>query len=227
MSEGVSTTDIVHEVLEDGERAAPVHRNWWLEMLEAFALAVVALATAWSGFQADRWSGSSAREYSLALSTTVLAQEKATLAGQDRLYDMITFNQWLAARALDHATLAGFFERRFRPEYVPAFVAWEKLDPLNNPSVVPGPVYMPEYVEANVRASARLTAEAKERFDNAVKIRETGDQYVKVTVLLATVLLLTAIGGRFKVLTPRVILVTVALLLLAGSTYVLFTLPRA
>ena len=50
-------------------------------------IAIVALATAWSGYQAARWGALSAKNYALATRTSVRGQVRATLAGQDRLYD--------------------------------------------------------------------------------------------------------------------------------------------
>ena len=40
--------------------------------------------------------------------------------------------------------------------------------------------------------------------DQGTKSGETGDQYVRITVLLATVLLITAIGQRFRFKSVRV-----------------------
>jgi hypothetical protein len=78
-------------------------------------LAIVAVATAWSGYQASKWDALSAKYYSLASRTTVLAQEKMTLAGQDRIDDMVIFNGWVAARLTGRKDLTVFYERRFRP----------------------------------------------------------------------------------------------------------------
>jgi hypothetical protein len=60
-----------------------------------------------------------------------------------------------------------------------------------------------------------------------VTTRDTGDDYVKVTVLLATVLLLTALSERFRVQRPRLAVAAVAVVLLGISAYWLLTLPRA
>jgi hypothetical protein len=49
---------------------------------------------------------------------------------------------------------------------------------------------------------------------------------VKVTVLLATVLLLTALSQRFTFVGPRIAVVTVAFVLLVISTTLLVQLPR-
>jgi hypothetical protein len=107
--------------------------------------------------------------------------------------------------------LAAFYERRFRPEYATAFAAWWNLNPMNNPSVPPGPIFMAEYRNANGGESVRFTEEAKEHFEKGAGTRQTGDKYVKVTVLLATVLLLTALSQRFEIFGPRVAVMAVAL----------------
>jgi hypothetical protein len=45
-----------------------------------------------------------------------MSQEKATLAGQDRLYDITTFHSWVGARVAWHDKLAAFYQRRFSPD---------------------------------------------------------------------------------------------------------------
>jgi hypothetical protein len=60
-----------------------------------------------------------------------------------------------------------------------------------------------------------------------MSMREYGDEYVKVTVFLATVLLLTALGQRFENLGPRRAVVVVAFVLLMVSLYWILTFPRA
>ena len=196
-------------------------------MIEALVLAIVAVATAWSGYQAAKWDALSAQHYNLAARTTVMSQEKATLAGQDRLYDITTFNAWVAARMASNDKLAAYYQRRFRPEYAVAFAAWWKLDPLNNSSAPAGPIFMPEYLNANSQASATLAEHAKSYFEKAVAMRENGDEYVRITVFLATVLLLTVLSQRFHIFGPRVAVVVVAFVLLVLSAYWILTFPRA
>ena len=90
----------------------------------------IATATAWSGYQASRSGARSAENYLLASRTTVMSQgKKATLAGQDRLYDIVTFNGWVASKVAGRGKLATFYERRFRPEYDVAFQAWNTRTP--------------------------------------------------------------------------------------------------
>jgi len=228
MSEATTNIEFAHNVLEKRHHGAPSERRAaWVEIVEVTVLSIVALATAWSGYQAARWGALSAKNYALATRTSVRGQVRATLVGQDRLYDIVTFNGWIAANTAGNKKLAALYERRFRTEYKIAFAAWQKLDPFNNDSAPPGPTFMAEYVNTNSQMSERLVDESREYFERGVSSRETGDNYVKVTVFLATVLLLTALSQRVKIVGPRIALVSVASILLLISTYWILILPRA
>ena len=85
---------------------------------------------------------------------------------------------------------------------------------------------MAEYHNAHLEEGARITEEATKEFDAGTKARSRSDDYVRVTVLLATVLLLVAISQRFKTHRVRVGLAVVALLLLCVPIYRIITLPR-
>jgi len=229
MPEQNSNVEFAHKIQEQAHRHGSTsdHQPAWVEIAEAIVLAVVAVATAWSGYQATKWDALSNQNYALAASTNMRVQEKATLAGQDRLYDIVTFNGWIAAETAGNKRLATIYEHRFRPEYAVAFLAWQKFDPLNNVSALSGPIFMPEYTNANAKESVQLAEEAKGYFEQGVNTRETGDHYVKVSVFLATVLLMTALGQRFKVRAPRIVMLSIAFVLLIVSTFWIITFPRA
>lgn len=230
MPEVNSNVEYAHRVHEQGEEhhhGAADRRHEWIAIAEAIVLAVVAIATAWSGYQAAKWDALSAQQYALHADTIMTSQVKAAEAGQDHLYDSTTFNGWMFSRNLKDKELMDFYIRRFRPEYRKAFDAWIQLDPFHNPNAPAGPSFMPEYADSKVADSAALAKKAHGYFQTAVSSRETGDQYVKVTVFLATVLLLTALSQRFKPLGPRVAVIAVAFVLLLISTSLLVRLPRA
>ena len=224
-----SNVEFAHRIHEHAHqrRSAEDHRERLIEIVEAVVLAAVAVATAWSSYQAAKWDARSAEHYNLASRISVASQGKATLAGQDRLYDITTFNGWVAAEMGGQPLLAKYYERRFRPEYTVAFAAWQKLDPFNTPSAPAGPIFMPDYVNANAHESATLAEEANGHFVQGIGNRETGDEYIKLTVLLATVLLLTALSQRFQILGPRVAVLAVAAVLLVIGIYSIATLARA
>ncbi len=198
-----------------------------LEIIEAVVLALVAIATAWSGYQAARWDGRRAQLYAESGRMRVGAEELDTLAGQDRIYDIASFNSWIAAKAGGNQRLAAMFENRFRDEYRNAFAAWLDTDPFHNPKALPGPVFMPEYRSAKLVEAKRLSTEATAIFERGTHAEDMGDHYVRITVLLATVLLIIAIGQRFRVTSVRTGLLITAFLLLSIPMWNLLKLWRA
>src|SRR5207302_4308027 len=144
-----------------------------IEIIEAVILALVAVATAWSGYQAAQWAGKRAEQYADANRLRVTAEGLATLAGQERIYDSETFNSWLTAKLGGEEKAAEFFERRFRDEYRPAFTAWLSTDPFNNAQAPPGPIFMPDYHNAKHEKFLGLNNQAAQVADRGTKSGET------------------------------------------------------
>lgn len=179
---------------------APEERRRWKELGEIFEvviLAIVAVATAWSGYQAARWDGRQAFLYGVSTRIRVEADEAATLGGQQRLLDVSTFNTWIEVSALGKDRVADLYVDRFSPEFRVAFDAWLLTRPLSNPDAPPGPSFMPQYHNSRIEHAAELNERANEAFDRGTEARETADRYVRQTVLFATVLFLIAISQRF------------------------------
>ncbi len=197
-----------------------------IEIIEAVILALVAVATAWSGYQAAQWAGKRAEQYAEATRLRITGEGLVTLAGQERIYDSDTFNSWVAAKLDGKENAAEFFERRFRDEYRPAFAAWLRTDPFKNAQAPSGPIFMPEYHNAKHEQFLNLNKQSAEIADRGTKSGETGDEYVRITVLLATVLLITAIGQRFRFKAVRIAFMILACLLLCLPLLRLLMLPR-
>ena len=223
-----SNIEIAHRVHDRGEKDATHHRRHEvaIEIGEAFLLALVAIATAWSGYQAARWDGESAKLYGESSRIRITATQNTTRGGQQQLYDATTFNFWLQAKLTGDAKLARDFQKRFRPEYRPAFRAWLATDPFVNPRAPAGPILMPQYHNALIEEGTRLNTHASNVFDEGTHARETGEKYVRTTVLLATVLFLIALSQRFGLLKLRVGLLVVAIVLLGIALTSIGTYPR-
>lgn len=228
MAETTSNIEIAQVLHErsHGGHSSPMRRHAWIEILEAVVLAAVAVLTAWSGYQAAKWDAESAEAYARLATTTVESQELQTLAGQDHLYDVVTFDSWMEAKHQQDEALARFFEKRFRPEFAVAFVAWMQTNPFENPQAPPGPSSLPEYRSARLDSSKELAEQARLFFETGVRTRRTGDEYVRITVVLATVLLLTALAQRFHIRRVRLGLLAVGLVLLTYATFLIVTFPR-
>jgi hypothetical protein len=143
------------------------------------------------------------------------------------LYNASIVVEWLKAEAHSDKKLADLFERRFLPEFRPAFEAWKKTDPVNNPNAPPGPQLMPEYRSSKTEEAVKLNDQATEVFEQGTRDRQLSDKYVRATVTLATVLLLMAISQRFKTRGVRLGLLVIAALLLCLPVYHILMLPRA
>ena len=123
---GGSNIEIAHQLSEHKESSQFLGHEI-LEIAEAVVLAVVAIATAWSGYQAALWTGHQAELYGQASKLRIQAEGAATYANQERLYNASTVVEWLKAEAHSDKKLAELFERRFLPEFVPPLKLGRKL----------------------------------------------------------------------------------------------------
>jgi hypothetical protein len=174
----------------------PARTERVLEIVAVLLMSVTTLATAWSGYQAARWSGEQSQSFARASAVRIKAQQQATAAGQTRIDDLLYFNGWLDARQAGNRELAAVYERRFRPEFVPAFRAWLAQRPFTNPRAVPGPLYMPQYRLAASARAARLDAQADELYLAGTEARSDDDKYILSTVFFAGVLFFAGISLR-------------------------------
>ena len=209
MSEGMNV-GMAHERIETGASHKDESRKWLIEIAEAVGLSVIAVATAWCGYHAARWDGRQAFLYGTSSRLRVEAAVDATQGGQQRLLDVVTFNTWIRLREMHDDKVASVYVRRFSPEYRVAFEAWLKTDPFNNLNAPAGPADMPEYRNTKLLLADQLNRQATEAFDQGTQARENSEQFVRGTVLLATILFLIALAQRFKIHIARVALLLVA-----------------
>jgi hypothetical protein len=231
MPEGNVNAEIADHLREHaghaGEAGPSRRRIETIEILEAVLLAVVALATALSGYQAARWDGESAKAYATSSRLRVQSNETQLTANQTLIYDADTFTAWLQAYSGGDQKLMGILSRRFTPEYRVAFDAWLKLKPFQNPKAPPGPRYMPQYKDPLAGEAKTLANEATTAFNEGVESRDRGEHYVRLTVILAAVLFLIALGQRFLIRRVRYALNIVAGLFLIYCIVLIATYPHA
>jgi hypothetical protein len=225
---GETNIEVVHKLCEKNDKGASrsSRSEFVIEILEAVILALVAVATAWSGYQAAQWDGYQAELYAESNILVVEAEGLLTIVGEERLYDAITLEAWINAELYGRERLAEFYERRFRDEYRPAFDAWLKTDPINNSQAPPGPGFMPEYRSSKLEEANNLSSKASAKFHQGTKARATADDYVRNTVFLATVLVLMAISQRFEIKSVRTGLVILSFGLLAFGIVRMIMLPQ-
>jgi hypothetical protein len=226
MPETVSPGEVAHTLSHHhGGKTAGERRAELIEIVEAIVLAIVAVAIAWSGYQTARWDGDQAHLYGLSNKERAAQNKAATRDGQELLFNTTTLGFWLQEKAAGDEKAERLFERRFLPEYRVAFNAWVKTDPLNNPRAPTGPILMPQYHSTTAERAAKAGERATDYFEQGTQARETGDRYLRNTVLLATVLFLTALAQKFKVVGVRMALLGVSSALLVIALYYVITYP--
>ncbi len=192
-------------------------------VITAIILAIAAVAAAWCGYQAARWGGVQSSKYAQASALRVVSARDSTLAGQQRLYDLTSVNNWISAYLRGDTALATLYEKRFRTEFKPTFETWLALDPFKNPHAPAGPLLMPQYKLGLQEQAQQLDVQAEQTFKQGQAANRQSDDYALNALLLAAVLFLTAIAGRFTWNTVRAMVLALAMGMLLYGLYQLFT----
>ena len=159
-------------------------------------------------------------------STARTEASRANLTAQDnKNFDASTFNTWFIAYAAGNQPAQDLAARRFRPEFKVAFDAWIATDPSHNSAAPPGPTYMPEYKQPEQAKATVLDAKADAKYIDGQDAATNADDYVRITVYLATVLFLVGISGHFRLKAARYGLVVVGIVVLVLAVGTLTTLP--
>ena len=185
-----------HELSESHEGGATRNERV-MELIATLLLAFATLGIAWSGYQGARWNGESAEQYSASNAARAHANRAATAGAQDRTQDLLNFNRWVEVNTEGNQQLADLYQRRFRPEFLPAFEAWIASDPVNNPTAEYSPLREPQYRVANLERAKELDKQGDEHFVEGKNATEHTDSYVFTTVFFATVLFFAGISMRF------------------------------
>jgi hypothetical protein len=200
-------------------------RDRRVELIAAIMLSIATVVTAWSAYQATRWSGDQAEDYTSASATRTESVRASTEANRQILIDVATFLNWLdAEQSGDHA-LADDIHARMRKEFLPAFDAWHATAPAG--SIPDGtPFELPEYRLAAEERAKRLEAKAAALFEDGNESNEVGDDFVLAAVLFASVLFFSGLAGTFDSLRAQLFLLILGGVMLLVGTVIVVTLPQ-
>ncbi len=226
MGEGFSASEVGKEINEHAQHAdAHEGRDRLISITEAVLLSLVALLAAWSGYAAAKWSTQSRLELATASSLRIDGNRADENAFELRNFDSSTFDAWFTAYSVGNKTAMRLAEHRFRPEFKVAFDAWRATKPETNARAPRGPTFMPQYKEPGVVEARALDARAKAAFLNGEKDGSTADKYIRLTVVLASILFLVGISTHFPLRGIRYGLIGLSIALLVLSLVQLSALP--
>ena len=195
------------------------------ELVATVLLAVAAVATAWASYQSARWHGEQARAQSASVAARVESTRAANVANRQGQIDVALFTQWVDAYARNETELAAFYDKRFRPEFKPAFDAWVATKPRKNPSAPLSPFAMPQYKLAANAASDRLEVKAAAASQRAGGFIQRADDYSLAVVLFASSLFFAGISTRLRSSTLRMVILGLGCALFLGSVVWIATFP--
>lgn len=224
------------------------HSKWlWgsndrIELIATVALAIATILTAWSAFQAGKWGGTQAINFSEAGAARTESTRFDTRAGQLAQIDVAMYLDWVTALLDDAesgaippldpgtyepttATTSGFIYLRFREEFLPAIDAWIATDPVTNANAPPTPFEMEEYTVAAAIEADRLSDLADERADAARDANQNGDNYVLTMVLFASVLFFAGVSSKMNRPRNRMLILGFGLVTLTAGVVILVSLP--
>jgi hypothetical protein len=196
-----------------------------VEAVATVILALAAVATAWSGYQASRWHGEQAIAFSRANAARVESTRASNLANAQTEIDVATFTQWVDAYARHETRLADFYRRRFRGEFQPAVAAWVATHPLKNPNAPLTPFAMPNYRLAAAARADRLEVAAEAAAAEASRDIQQANDYVLAVVLFSAALFFGGISTRLQRPGPRAVLLGVGCAVLVGTLVWVATFP--
>jgi hypothetical protein len=179
-----------------------VRREWdravkdRVELVATLLLALAAVATAWSGYQATRWNGEQTKASSRTNAIRIDAARAQGLAEAQKEVDVATFIQWVDAYARGETSLQAFYFRRFRAEFKPAFNAWVATRPLKNRNAPLTPFVMPQYKLAAEQEAAQLDVDAEASAATVRRNIQRASNYVLGVVLFSVALFFAGVSTR-------------------------------
>jgi hypothetical protein len=196
-----------------------------LELLATVLLALAAVATAWASYQSSRWHGKQAQAQSASIAARVESSKAAAVANRQVQIDVALFTQWIDAYATGETELAGFYRRRFRDEFEPAFEAWIATKPRENPSAPLSPFAMPEYQLEAMKEAERLETEAAEASHEVRTDIQRADNYVLAVVLFAVSLFFAGISTKLHQRNSRLAILGLGYAIFLGTAIWIATFP--
>ena len=210
---------------EQNNQVSPRHAGHTEELISAIMLALATIASAWSAYQATRWSGVQATSFGEAATHRAESIRLTNIGSRKVGVDVGMFLQYASARSERNDTLAAFLLERFRPELRSATEEWLKTRPLQNPDAPGSPFEMPAYRIAELEQAEKRIDLAEKAFEKAKNANQTGDNYILLTVMFASVLFFAGVGSKFGSPYLRVSMLALGGLVFAVAGFILIEYP--
>lgn len=191
--------------------------NRWDIRTNMFAVVLMALATlgsSWSAYQASLWNGVQIFHLNDAAKLSREADEKTTMAGQQRGLDTALFVQCARDFYEARQKQVQFILQRMRPDFRQAVEAWLATEPARNPNAPSSPFVMPQYRQPLADEAKELEKKSGELYAQARLANRTSDTYTLIGVIFTSALFLSGLISGFDQRPVRRVLLALSLLIL-------------
>jgi hypothetical protein len=185
-----------------------------LLILTAVLLGLIAVLTAWTGYQAARWGGIATNFVLQSNAARGQSSVASLTANELALLDIQIFIEWVDATLVGDTERANFYQQRMRDEAKPAFDAWLATDPFTNVDAPDSPFAMPQYVLQKRIESQQLADQAAAFFEQYKEASQKSLDFVLTAVILASALFFTGLSSRIKRRQIEAILIGLSIMLL-------------
>jgi hypothetical protein len=199
----------------------------WTELVAAILLSIAVVGSAFSAWQATKWSGEQAISFAEASANRIQASSVLNLAATEISYDAMTFVDAVVLYTDGGEDAISVFEERlFREDFKPFVDEWLALDPLNNPDAPRTPFDLADYENPSVALAELFQQEAEANTQEAKDHNKASDDYILSTVFFAAVLFFAGISTKFRSPTIRWAALFMGVIGLAAAAGFFLTLPR-
>jgi len=220
----VNDTDVkkIDRILNSIDRD---YKKKWIETITTILLSAATILSAWCIYEASQWSG----EQYFRIEDESMADRKRLqkeIASHQRLAaDAQMFLDYVSAVTSENTRLAKFLYDRFPAHFEVAAIAWQKLDPMNDPEAPVSPMHMKEYVLPEEADIIRYAAEAKKFKMAANKCDNNADNYMLLSLILSMVLFFCGLSGVMDSRSNQLILTGFATVIFLVTVYFVIRFP--
>ena len=195
-------------------------------------MAFAVLSTAFSAYEATRWSGVQATAFTEAGGARTESVAELSIANAQIAYDASTFTAFVLEFRGDALTnedtreeALRLADRVIRAEFRPAVDAWLAAQLANDPNAPRTPVEMDVYSNARLEEALRLQAVADDKLEEGKDANQIGDSYVLASVFFASVLFFAGITSNIETLNVRWVVLFLGIVALLIGVGRVVTLP--
>jgi len=193
-------------------------------MIAVFLLGIATIGTAWCGYQASRWNQDQGDISRAGSDLRVEANRQFGLATQKIVYDANLVAQYAKAVVDGDTKLQEFYKSTlFRPDFLPVLERWQQA--IQEGKTPPPLLQDKDYLNSQLGDYEATQAKAEAKDVEAKQAGKNGDDYVLLTLLLAASLFFAGVTTSFKLQLARMVLLTLAAVLIAYCISRITTLP--